>query len=398
MKVLVIGNAHLYRTPDGKYYASTVYNYEFFQRYLNVFDEVRFVSKTKHVDIIDTTKYLLVSCEGLEIYELPWYQGIKAMFKNISKLIERYRKVDEGYDCYIFRVAQIESYFTYILGKKRGKPYAVEVVNDPSSSTDIKGIFKWINILMLKHMVKKANGVSYVTQHYLQQMYPSRAKIRGQSNMYFESYYSSIELKHSDLREPKTYSDTRSSFEIIHVSNAINNNEKGHKTLIEALKIVADRGYNIKVCCVGDGSLVSELKEYAEKLGVADKVNFIGRLHNREAVLERLSQSDMLVFPTHTEGLPRCIIEAQAVGLPCISTPVGGIPELLDGKYLIEPQNSQGFANKIMSLIENPSELEEMSYNNIEVAKGYIKEILTERRNQFYDELRKLAEKNSQLG
>ncbi|WP_284036361.1 glycosyltransferase [Neobacillus sp. 114] len=392
MKVLVTDNAHLYKTPDGKYYTPSIYSYEFFKRYLNVFDEVRFVSKTKYVDTIDTSNFLLVSGKGLEIYELPWYQGIKGMLKNIFKLLVRYRKICDGCDCYIFRVSQIESYLAYIIGKRRGKSFAVEVVNDPFSFTDLKGIFKWINIRMLKHIVKKANGASYVTKNFLQGLYPNRAMLEGECERYFESYYSSIELTESDIRKPKTFSDTNSPFEIIHISNSINSNIKGHKTLIEALKIVCNHGYNITACCIGDGNLVSEFKRYAEELDVGDKVHFIGRLHSRQEVLDRLSKGSLFVFPTYTEGLPRAVIEAQAVGLPCISTPVAGIPELLDKRYLFEPEDSKSFAYEIMRLINNTDELEEMSSINIEVAKRYTKEKLNKRRTEFYSRLRKLAE------
>lgn len=382
----------MYKTPDGKYYTPTIYDNEFFQRYLNIFEKVRFVAKTKYVDSIDTTAHLLVKSEGLEIFELPWYQGFKAMLKTMFKLISRYRKACDGCDCYIFRISQIESYLTFILGKKRDKPFAVEVVNDPANFTDMKGIFMWTNVQMLKYMVKKANGVSYVTKHILQKLYPSQARLRGESGRYFESYYSSIHLMISHIREPKNYLDTKASFEIIHIANAINGNLKGHKTLIESLKIVTNHGYNITACCIGDGNFVPIFMDYAEKLGVADKVQFIGRLHSREAVIERLFKSDLFVYPTYMEGLPRCVIEAMAAGLPCISTSIGGMPELLEDKYMFGPDDSGSFANEIMRLIENPAELEIMSQRNIEIAKRYTKEKLNERRKQFYSRLRRLSE------
>jgi len=391
VKVLVTDNAYLYKTPDEKYYTPTIYSYEFFKRYLNVFDEVRFVSKTLYVDSIDTSKFLLVSGDRLEIYELPWYQGLKGMLKNIFKLISRYRKVCDGCDCYIFRVAQIESYLTYIFGKRRKKPYAVEVVNDPATFADMHSFFRCINVKLTSFMVKKANGASYVTKQYLQNLYPSKARLKGENHRCFENYYSSIELMLDDIKTSKKYVDTKTNFEIIHVSNAINNNIKGHKTFIEALGIVNDSGYNITGCCIGDGNMVSEFKNYAEELGVGEKINFIGRLHSRVELLNRLSQSNLLVLPTFMEGLPRTIIEAMAVGLPCISTPIAGIPELLEEKYLFYPEDSKGFAEKIMFLIENPKELENMSSSNIKVAENYTTDKLTERRNQFYSMLRNLV-------
>jgi glycosyltransferase involved in cell wall biosynthesis len=393
MKVLVTDNAHLYKTPDGKYYTPTIYSYEFFQRYLNVFDEVRFVAKTKHVNSIDTTKYLLVSGDRLEIYELPWYQGLKEMLKIIFKLILRYRKACEGCDCYIFRVAQIESYLTYIFGKKCGKPFAVEVVNDPSAFSNMKGIFKWINIRMLKNMTMKANGASYVTQNYLQKKYPNKASFNGESESYFESSYSSIELSVNDIRDPKTYKDTKSNFEIIHVANAISGDMKGHRTLIETVKKIIEHGYNCTAVCIGDGDSIPVFKNYAEELGVGDRVYFIGRLPSRQAVIDRLAQSDLFLFPSYSEGLPRCVIEAQAAGLPCLATPVGGTPELLNGKYMFTPDDSQGFSFMVIHLIENPDELEQMSRDNIEIARQYISEELTNKRNKFYERLCRLAGK-----
>jgi glycosyltransferase involved in cell wall biosynthesis len=395
MKVLVVDNAHLYKTPDGKYYTPSIYNYEFFQRYLNIFDEVRFVSKTKHVTSIDESKFLLVSREGLEIYELPWYQGVKGLLRNVFKLFARYRNVFEGCDCYILRVAQIESYLAYILGNKQRKPYAVEVVNDPATFTDVNGVFKTINCYILSIIVGKANGASYVTEYTLQNLYPSTARKNGENENFFESYYSSVELEERDIRAPKQYGNTKKKYEIVHVSNSINGDTKGHSTLLKAIKLVVTKGYDISLTFIGDGSFVPLFKKYANDLGIGDKVNFIGRLHSRGEVLEKLSRSDLLVYPTHMEGLPRCVIEAMSVGLPCISTPIAGIPELLAEKYLFDPSDSKGFAEEIIRLISNPDELEKMSFDNVEVARRYTKDKLKKRRNSFYHKLRKLAEKRT---
>ena len=58
-----------------------------------------------------TSKYKLVSGENVEIFEIPWYQGFKQMLMKLFKLISTYRKSCKGCDCYVFRVAQIESFF-----------------------------------------------------------------------------------------------------------------------------------------------------------------------------------------------------------------------------------------------------------------------------------------------
>ena len=393
MKVLITDNAHLYKTPDGKYYTPSIYNYEFFQRYLNVFDEVRFVSKTKYVNSIDESKYILVSREGLEVFELPWYQGSKGLIRNIFKLVLRYRNVNEGCDATIFRIAQLESYLAFLIGKRNGKPFAVEVVNDPAAFTEIRGIFKWINVSLLKFMVKRAHGVSYVTKDYLQKKYPKATRTKvSKDDSSFSTSYSSIELSDEYILKPKEFINTNYTFEVIHVANTINGDGKGHKTLIDTIKLICDQGYNVSACCIGDGDSVSDFVKYAEKLGIRDRIKFIGRIHSKDALMERLAQSDLFLFPSYYEGLPRCIIEAQAAGLPCLSTPVGGIPELLSEKYLFNPDDSRGFANKIIELIENPNELDQMSLCNIENAKSYTSDKLTLKRNDFYEKLKSLVE------
>ena len=53
MKLLVVDNAHIYKTKEGKYYSTSIYDNSFFKRYLNVFDSVRFCAKVKLVDEVD---------------------------------------------------------------------------------------------------------------------------------------------------------------------------------------------------------------------------------------------------------------------------------------------------------------------------------------------------------
>lgn len=397
MKVLVIDNSHFYKTPNGNYYTPSIYNNDFFQRYLEVFEEVRFVAKTKYVDEIDESKYIFVNIKGLEIYELPWYQGLRGLIWKFPKLLIKYINVMKGCDCYIYRVAQIESYLTYLLGRRNRKAYAVEVVNDPSTFVDVVGIFKRINIKMLKIMASKANGASYVTENILQELYPSRSKLTGESESYFEEHYSSVELYESDLKGARKYKETIRKMKIVHISNAINSDTKGHTTVIDVIKKLVQSNYEVEVDFIGDGTFVEYLKEYAKTLKVENKVNFIGRLSSKESVLAYLNKCDLFLYPTHAEGLPRVLIEAMAVGLPCLSTMIAGIPELLENKYLFSPNDSEGFAIEIMRLFDNPLELESMSEKNNKIAQKYVKEKLYTRRTNFYFKLRALAERNLRI-
>ncbi|MGE5579013.1 MAG: glycosyltransferase family 4 protein [Bacillota bacterium] len=391
-KVLVTDNAHVFKTCDGKYYTPSIYDRRFFQRYLNVFQSVRFVAKTKYVDNIDPTRYIPLDFERVEVFELPWYRGIGEMLRQLPKLVARCRLVCDDCDCYVFRVAQIESFFAFLLSRRRPRPYVVEVVNDPASFLRASTLLRWFAVFMVRIMVRRANGVAYVTERYLQRAYPRHI---GKSDMdtYFESSYSSIELDQSDILAPRKFPAKLVRLRLIHVSNTIDDGLKGHWTVIRAVQLLSERGYDVVAKFVGDGSLVANLRQYVEEAGLTERVVFVGRLYSRNEVMKHLVDSDLFLFPSYSEGLPRVIIEAQAAGLPCLSTPVGGIPELLESKYLFEPDDFRAFAAEIERLINTPAELEEMSLRNIGVARQYTAEKLEPRRTAFYSRLLMLAER-----
>ena len=388
LKLLVVDNAHLVRDYKGRYYSGSVYSYRFLQRYLAVFESVRFVGKTRYVEQVDESKFARVDGPGVEIFELPWYQGMQGMVKATPVLLSRFRHAADGCDCSIYRIAQVESFLAYKMRRDRSAPFAVEVVNDPGTFS----MPKWMrdySVRMVREMCSKADGASYVTDSFLQERYPNR-HMAGDAGA-FESAYSSIDLDPGDIGEKKAW-DSSGPLTMVHVANALNDDTKGLSTFLEALALVKGRGYSVKGISVGDGSEVDGYMALSERLGIADCVEFKGRLTGKNRVFEVLRESDILVLPTRMEGLPRTVIEAMAVGLPCLSTPIAGIPELLDGRYLFDPDDAEGFADKICELVDNPRELAAMSKKNIETARRYTSDILGKRRFDFYARLRACAE------
>lgn len=129
----------------------------------------------------------------------------------------------------------------------------------------------------------------------------------------------------------------------------------------------------------------------AESLGIGDKVQFTGFLSSSDEVRSKLLEADLFIFPTKAEGLPRAIIEAMAVGLPCLSTPVNGIPELLPSRYMFNPMDVEGFTMEVERLIKHPEEMSQMSQTNVNKARNYEYDKLNERRRIFYTKLKKLV-------
>lgn len=93
------------------------------------------------------------------------------------------------------------------------------------------------------------------------------------------------------------------------------NLQKNHNRLLEIFVAYQKRNPESVLVLVGEGELESEIREKAEKFGVADKVIFAGL---RQNVNEWYQMMDVFLLPSLFEGLPVVGVEAQAAGLPCI--------------------------------------------------------------------------------
>lgn len=397
MDVLVVADGHYYMTPDGCVYADSVYDYNFYKRYLQGFDHVNAVIRAEHVDKPPVGKKIS-SGEGVTFLELPLYKGPIEYLKKYFSIARCVKKYCKDYNVAIFRIPAATSNIFCKFYSKLGKPFAVEVVVDPwenfgKRATGNKIIltvvrFNWTHLV--KRMCMKANGASYVTKQYLQKHYPPRITKYANSTS-FTASYSSVELPDDAFAEPRKWNKEKKTFCISHVSNYFSGYGKGHLTLMKSIAIVKEHGYDVRVIFVGDGPKLNEFKNYARKLNIGDKVTFIGRLANGNEVRKVIRSSDIFVLPTFAEGLPRVLLEAMAEGIPCLSSPVCGIPEVLDKKYLFDFSDAEGFAKGIERMITNPELMEKESKANVMIAKGFSSSILNDRRQKFYQELRNIA-------
>lgn len=93
--------------------------------------------------------------------------------------------------------------------------------------------------------------------------------------------------------------------------------QKNHKRLLSIFSDISSRKNNCLLVCVGDGSLMSEIKRYAQELGIFDRVLFLGQRNDVDNLLQAF---DVFLLPSLYEGLPVTLIEAQANGLKCFAS------------------------------------------------------------------------------
>jgi glycosyltransferase involved in cell wall biosynthesis len=131
--------------------------------------------------------------------------------------------------------------------------------------------------------------------------------------------------------------------------------EKGHMSLIRALQLLRDEGYDFELRLCGDGPLKTRLEALTEEIGLTKSVHFLGYLSETEVIRE-LHNSDLFVLPSFVEGLPVSAIEAMAIGVPVIATNIAGTSELIeDGKtgILVRPSDPQAIANAVITMTKD---------------------------------------------
>jgi glycosyltransferase involved in cell wall biosynthesis len=156
---------------------------------------------------------------------------------------------------------------------------------------------------------------------------------------------------------------------ILFVGNLIK--RKGIADLIKAISIVKKDIPDVHLLIAGTGSMENELKNLTTILLLENNVKFLGFLTEKTKFAYILSV-DILVVPSLWESLPIVVLEGMICGKPIIASHVAGIPYLIhndENGFLVEPRNSEKFAEKICTLLQNKSLREKMGKRSLEQVK-----------------------------
>jgi glycosyltransferase involved in cell wall biosynthesis len=139
--------------------------------------------------------------------------------------------------------------------------------------------------------------------------------------------------------------------------------KKGFAYLIEACGILAKRGRHFGCQIIGPGLLEPDLRSQIERLNLQARVELIGPRPQSE-VFKYIQGAAVLAAPCvvgtdgNRDGLPTVLLEAMALGTPCVSTDVTGIPEVLhDGEtgLMVSQHDPDALASAIERLLVDPA-------------------------------------------
>jgi colanic acid/amylovoran biosynthesis glycosyltransferase len=140
---------------------------------------------------------------------------------------------------------------------------------------------------------------------------------------------------------------------------------KGQRILLEAARQLIAEGRPVRVSLAGDGPDREQLERFVDENQLRNQILFHGAVSQKQ-VRALCSQAHAFVLPSFAEGIPVALMEAMAMEVPCISTSITGIPELIEsGKdgILVAPSDVQALCRAITKLMDDESFRRAMAEN-----------------------------------
>lgn len=381
-KILFVHDGPIYRSSNGDYYGIHLSD-ALIERYKYLGDKVDFLMRVENIgsNVLGKSK---INSSSFEVIAVPNFKSIRLYLFNYWKAYRIISNTVSKYDIIICRQPSAIGTIAAYTALKLKKPLLTEFVActyDAYMNYGWRGkLIAYYKLKNQQSLVKKLSHIIYVTKHFLQNRYPSKANQINCSNVIIDF------LQDSHLRDRLDKIRTMTSDHIkIATVGALNMKYKGQIDVIKALARLKKDRMQFHYFLVGQGNS-DEIRKIILEEGLQDSVTIVGSLEHHK-VIDFLLDIDIYIQPSRTEGLPRATIEAMSVACPILAADVGGLPELIDSDFLFKPGDVSQIAIKLTSFSKEKM-LEQATVNFAKV-KDYQKDVLDERRQAFYDQFLK---------
>jgi len=287
------------------------------------------ILNTEHQDIA----YVLdsrIKVEHIQSYGMRSVYGLKNTLKNIEDFLSHTNTE------IVLSFANTVCAFVSIVCKKMKLPLIFSERNDPR-----RYLTRFSDKLLQKLILKNVKYVVFQTEG-AKKLYPK--KIRRNSV---------VILNPLDVSLMPDYYEGERRKVILTVGRL--QEQKRTDVLIDAFARIANRHTSYTLELYGKGNLLDELKARVETYGLSERVKFMG---TSSTVFQDINDASLFALTSDFEGLPNALLEAMALGLPCVSTRCspGGAEELIeDGKngYLVPCGDVEALAARMDSILND---------------------------------------------
>jgi glycosyltransferase involved in cell wall biosynthesis len=345
-------------------------------RYLSCCDELVVVGRSAHGDD-DSGRWVRSSAEQVQMRLLSPRRRCFLSERGGTVGWRQFWAELRAVDFAIVRHPSFLGAISFLLMRLLNKPVLVECVGLAKPGFAAQGgvrgkLLGWLLDKAVKRQVRQAKGVIYVTEHYLQGVYPTQRPSSAISN---------VALPVESLRQgPRSIAAGRAP--ILGFVGDVNSRLKGFATLLEVAVLLRQAGLVCAVECVGSRPTAAT-EELVARYGLEEQIRFCGVKPPGADMWQWYDRIDLFLSLSYSEGLPRTVIEAMARGCAVIGTDVGGTTELLPEDRLVAPGDSQAVARAALAILNQAAPYEKESLRNIVKARDYCEEQLREKRRIF---------------
>lgn len=360
MKIKVLAISHMYPSDFNRIFG--IYVQELIKKLVQQNCEVKVVSPVPKMPFL--VKYfknkwknyskipLKTVCEEAKIYhprylEFPknlfFSSSGKRMYTGIEKL------VDEIYENFKFDIVHAhflfpDGYTGMKIAQKYKKPLIVTIYGSDILIFPYRSKKSFNNTAeILKESSKIIAFGENIENKCLEEFNISKEKIKVLYNGYDPGKFDFNKSKRKREKE---------NIKILFVGNMLET--KGIFDLLKAITIIREQNYKLfkKILWtfIGDGDDIKKLKKQIQKYHLQNNVKIVGRIPHQETA-QYMNNSDFIILPSWSEGVPTVLVEAMACGLPVIATTVGEIPKMVNQNtgILVQPKAPIDLANGIIS-------------------------------------------------
>lgn len=283
-------------------------------------------------------RYLMVPKVGMTPAPYLMYQSLRTCVGHILRARFPFDLIDAHY-FYPDGVAAV------MLGRRLGKPVVITARGtDVNLIPDYRLPRRWI-----RWAAERAAGIVAVSE-------ALRARLieLGVAGDRIRVLRNGVDL---DLFAPRDRQASRRQLDVIPGGPVLASvgwliPRKGHDLAIRAAALLPD----VRLLIVGEGPEGANLRRLAQRMGVADRVQFLGSMP-KERLVVVYNAADVLVLASSREGLPNVLLEALACGTPVVATAVWGTPEIVAPPVagrLVEERSAEALGRAIRDLLANP--------------------------------------------
>lgn len=143
--------------------------------------------------------------------------------------------------------------------------------------------------------------------------------------------------------------------------------QKNPQRLMNIFKLLVEKKKDVRIAVVGTGELEEEVKRLSSRLRISENVDFLGYMNNP---LKVLSDSKVIAMASRWEGTPMCVLEAQSLGIPVVSTPTDGLRDIIvDGKNGYLSDDDDALAQRIYDILVDDDLRSRMKENSVKRIK-----------------------------